>query len=50
MAFKKLHPFQEIAFGSWRKLTNLLMVSDVIIITIDVIVKVKVVRSCLDNC
>ena len=32
MAFKKLHLFQEIASGNWRKLANLLMVSDVVII------------------
>ena len=35
MAFKKLHLFQEIASGNWRKLANLLMVSDVVIMTIN---------------
>ena len=44
------YQFREIASGSWRKLTNLLMVSDVVVImTIDTIVKVMPIRSCLDN-
>ena len=53
MAFEKLHLFQEIASGSWRKLTNLLMVSDVVIfmtISRHHHNERKGYSSCVDNC